>query len=534
MMAALRRVCASSMALVAIALVSHSEGRAVEAVPTVPAQVAAAMHIQHWGQILWGLVTSQTGTEVPSFGDPIFNDDGSVSQSFTTADGTEAVLTAFLDGSARIDIVLPDNASQTVLQSAPIFDGVSVTTIAWNITSSEGLSVEYTSVIDDQETIFDISDDTTELVGSAVLPGGLTQEFEVLTAGGVTEVQSSHSDGSTITLRVPLMAPDFMYPDPVQDTTGTYTDPSGSIHFVLSATPKDTARWAALVYDLGEATKGTYSLHADFSGFGQLTESDGTNDELVALVTWTQEGDSHVYLLNGQDRHVGPAGAALDYLQNRWLTLTALLAPAPGVGASGLPSVLLNALRRPCFFSDVPLNYWAYTDIEKAANAGIVGGYPDRSYHPEELVSRAQLAVYISRALAGGDENVPAPDSYREPSFDDVGRDYWAYRYIEYALVSDVIRGYGDGSYRPEDTLSRDQLAVYVARSKGWIGIEDDMSTAPEIFPDVPAGFWAGTAIQACVANNVVIGYDDGCYRPEGTVTRDQMAVYVARAFDLP
>ena len=50
----------------------------------------------------------------------------------------------------------------------------------------------------------------------------------------------------------------------------------------------------------------------------------------------------------------------------------------------------------------------------------------------------------------------------------------------------------------------------------------------------LPAAFWAGTAVQACVENSVVHGYDDGYYRPEVTVTRDQIAVYVQRAFDLP
>ncbi|MCJ7750856.1 MAG: S-layer homology domain-containing protein, partial [Armatimonadetes bacterium] len=57
--------------------------------------------------------------------------------------------------------------------------------------------------------------------------------------------------------------------------------------------------------------------------------------------------------------------------------------------------------------------------------------------------------------------------------------------------------------------------------------------TAPRLFPDVPAGYWAGTAIQACQQHDVVQGYPDGYYRPTATVTRDQMAVYIARAFDL-
>ena len=100
-------------------------------------------------------------------------------------------------------------------------------------------------------------------------------------------------------------------------------------------------------------------------------------------------------------------------------------------------------------------------------------------------------------------------------------------------MSHDVVAGYEDGLYHPAEEVDRGQMAVYVARAKAWVGIDDDMTTAPELFPDVPEGFWAGTAIQACVSNSVVYGYDDGYYRPEATVTRDQMAVYVARAFRL-
>ena len=75
-------------------------------------------------------------------------------------------------------------------------------------------------------------------------------------------------------------------------------------------------------------------LDGDFSGFGQLTEGDASGETLVALVTWTQYGETDVYLLDGQNRYMGPSGAALDFLENRWQTLAALLAPAPGGSAS--------------------------------------------------------------------------------------------------------------------------------------------------------------------------------------------------------
>jgi len=81
--------------------------------------------------------------------------------------------------------------------------------------------------------------------------------------------------------------------------------------------------------------------------------------------------------------------------------------------------------------------------------------------------------------------------------------------------------------------VDRGSMAVFVARAKGWVQIGEDLNTAPELFPDVPAGYWSGTAIKACLDHGVVKGYD-GWYQPTWEVTRDQMAVYVQRAFQLP
>ncbi|NIR00109.1 MAG: hypothetical protein GTN78_07880, partial [Gemmatimonadales bacterium] len=57
---------------------------------------------------------------------------------------------------------------------------------------------------------------------------------------------------------------------------------------------------------------------------------------------------------------------------------------------------------------DVPTTFWGWPEIETCYFAGIVSGYADGCYQPHWPVTRDQMAVYISRALAGGDENVPA------------------------------------------------------------------------------------------------------------------------------
>ncbi len=184
-------------------------------------------------------------------------------------------------------------------------------------------------------------------------------------------------------------------------------------------------------------------------------------------------------------------------------------------------------------FTDAGYQFWAFGAIEAVSNASIALGYPDGTYHPEVAVTRDQMAVYISRALAGGDANVPTgPATASFP--DDVPTDFWAYKYVEYAVAQGVVQGYDATHYEPTLVVDRGQMAVFIARAKGWVKLSDALNTAPQLFPDVPAGYWSGVAIKACVDHDVVKGYDNGTYQPTNPVTRDQMAVYIARAFELP
>jgi hypothetical protein len=186
-------------------------------------------------------------------------------------------------------------------------------------------------------------------------------------------------------------------------------------------------------------------------------------------------------------------------------------------------------------FLDIGFYHWAYDEVQACANSGMISGYPDGLYHPELAVTRDQMAAYISRALAEGDENVP--EFTGSPSFRDVTRWHWASDYVEYALSQNVVEGYGDGLYHPEYGVTRDQMAVYVARAmvapEGDAGLAGYVPAEPRNFPDVASDFWAYTHIEYCVEHGVVEGYEDGYYHPDYVVTRDQMAVYVARAFGL-
>jgi hypothetical protein len=120
-------------------------------------------------------------------------------------------------------------------------------------------------------------------------------------------------------------------------------------------------------------------------------------------------------------------------------------------------------------FTDVGGDHWAYRHVEYCAGADIVQGYPGGAYHPDEVVNRGQMAVYIARAMVtpSGDAGLPDPPS-GAPTFTDVtaGNGWsWCYRHVEYCYVQGVVQGYWDGTYHPEREVTRDQMAVYVARA---------------------------------------------------------------------
>jgi len=122
-------------------------------------------------------------------------------------------------------------------------------------------------------------------------------------------------------------------------------------------------------------------------------------------------------------------------------------------------------------FGDVPADHWAYRHVEHAVACAIVSGYGDGNYHPDWDVTRAQMSVFVSRAIVEptGDEGLASYGPPETPSFSDVAADYWCYENVEYLAGADVVGGYPEGTYHPTWQVCRDQMAVYIARAFGLL-----------------------------------------------------------------
>ncbi|MBM2820709.1 MAG: hypothetical protein HW405_469 [Candidatus Berkelbacteria bacterium] len=182
-------------------------------------------------------------------------------------------------------------------------------------------------------------------------------------------------------------------------------------------------------------------------------------------------------------------------------------------------------------FSDVPITHWAYLYIEAAFRGGIVGGYPGGVYKPDEIVKRDAMAVFIARAVTGGDAKVPAGPA--TASFPDVPTTYWAFKYIEYVKTKGIAGGYADGKYHPEYQVDRASMAVFISRAIAGTDAAVPAGPATATFKDVPTNHWAYKYIEYLSSQQIVGGYADGTYHPTEKVNRAAMAVFITKAFNL-
>lgn len=106
-------------------------------------------------------------------------------------------------------------------------------------------------------------------------------------------------------------------------------------------------------------------------------------------------------------------------------------------------------------FSDVPKGYWAADYIGYMQQFGIITGYSDGSFRPDAPVTRAEFAAIASRfeKLTEGSK-----------SFADVPDTYWAARYINFAATRGWVTGYSDGTFKPENTITRAEVAAVTCR----------------------------------------------------------------------
>lgn len=173
-------------------------------------------------------------------------------------------------------------------------------------------------------------------------------------------------------------------------------------------------------------------------------------------------------------------------------------------------------------FSDVKDHHWAKSYIDYLTSRGIASGYGDGTYRPNKGVTRAEFAVLLIKALNMEDSAWALEGGQR--LFRDVPESFWAQNYIQLAWELGIVGGYADGTFRPEQTIRRDEMVSMLVRALRFIGQGQNQL---EFVDESSIPQWARESVRLAARWGLVSGFEDGTFRPAVQVTRAQAAVFI-------
>ena len=229
------------------------------------------------------------------------------------------------------------------------------------------------------------------------------------------------------------------------------------------------------------------------------------------------------------------AGAALDAVSDAHVATDATgLATVAWLHAlpDGVSRIVQAAHGSLTVFADVtrthPLRPW----VEALFAAAITGGcgLDPLVYCPDAGVGRDQVAVFLVRAIHGAGFDPPAATG---TMFTDVPADHPFAKWIEQLARDGITGGCGPGLYCPGAPVTRGQVAVFILRAVLGAGFVPPPATGTP-FTDVPADHPFAAWIEELARRGITGGCAPAAFCPAAVVTRAQVAVFLARALDLP
>ena len=187
------------------------------------------------------------------------------------------------------------------------------------------------------------------------------------------------------------------------------------------------------------------------------------------------------------------------------------------------------------FADNVDSSAWYYNEVNKAAELGLMNGYADTNlFGPNDTITRAQVAQVLFN-MAGGraDEDLPE-GSYNEiygyASFGDVNGKMWYGKAIAWAKAAGIVTGYGDGTFAPENNITREEFATMLARYAQKYGNYTAGSAADfAAYGDASAvDSWAAEYVAWAVKGGYM-GKNTNVLTPLANMTRAEAAAMVVR-----
>jgi hypothetical protein len=164
--------------------------------------------------------------------------------------------------------------------------------------------------------------------------------------------------------------------------------------------------------------------------------------------------------------------------------------------------------------------HWAERQIGVWVDKGLIIGYEDGSFNPNNSITRAEFIALINRSFGFSEEAAI--------SFSDVASSNWAYSEVAKAVKAGYITGYEDGTVGASKPISRQEVAVIVDR---LLGLTHSQSAASSFTDSDSIALWAKGSVDAAVVKGILQGYaEDNSFKPGNSTTRAEAVVTLDRA----
>lgn len=161
--------------------------------------------------------------------------------------------------------------------------------------------------------------------------------------------------------------------------------------------------------------------------------------------------------------------------------------------------------------------HWAEANISKLVATGAVSGYPDGTFKPDNTISRAEFATILVKAF-----KLEAKDG---KIFEDTAN-HWAKGYIATANANNIVSGYSDTNFGPDDIITREQMAVMIVKAAKLANAAEGKT-----FTDATQiSDWAKEAIGIASSEGIISGYPDNTFKPKANATRAEAVTVIVKA----
>ncbi len=314
----------------------------------------------------------------------------------------------------------------------------------------------------------------------------------------------------------------------VDDTSATMTIQTNSAQIVL-----DQAALEAIADGASGSTVTITAEQVDVSTLSQQVQ-DKIGDAYVIDLTVTSSGSTISDLAGGKATVRIPVPSSMDGENMRVVyladdgTLTEVTGSVVTVDGKQYFEFTTGHFSRYALvvappFTDVAVSDWFYSSVDYVYTNGLMNGMSDTLFSPNGTTTRAMLVTVLWR-MAG------EPASVADSGFSDVAAGTWYSAAVSWAAEKGIVSGIGGGLFAPNDSVTREQLAVIFRNYARVSGA--DVSALGDVaqFTDSAAiSSWASDAVKWAVSVGLISGKGSGFLDPTGTATRAEIATILMR-----